>query len=89
MATDNPSRRRFLSGIATAAGALALSACKESYLDTLSQNGFRGFLSSAEDLTRTTQRFFLHPSSMAKEFTEADIAPKFRANGTTMPDSEE
>jgi DMSO/TMAO reductase YedYZ molybdopterin-dependent catalytic subunit len=84
-------RRRFLTSVATAAGALALSACKESYLDTLSEHGsgFRNFLSGAEDLTRVTQRFFLSPSSMAREFSEADIAPEFRANGSTNPDSPE
>src|SRR5579872_6261008 len=84
-------RRRFLTSVATAAGALALSACKESYLDTLSEHGsgFRNFLTNAEDLTRVTQRFFLHPSSMAREFSEADIAPEFRANGSTDPDSPE
>jgi DMSO/TMAO reductase YedYZ molybdopterin-dependent catalytic subunit len=84
-------RRRFLTSVATAAGALALSACKESYLDTLSEHGsgFRNFLTNAEDLTRITQRFFLHPSSMAREFSEADIAPEFRANGSTNPDSPE
>ena len=84
-------RRGFLTSVATAAGALALSACKVSYLDTLSEHGsgFRNFLTNAEDLTRVTQRFFLHPSSMAREFSEADVAPQFRANGSTNPDSPE
>jgi len=80
-------RRRFLLGTASAAGALALSGCD--VLDKASQGEVRNVLSSAEELTRTTQRFFLSPSSMAKEFTEADIAPKFRANGSTSPDDPE
>jgi DMSO/TMAO reductase YedYZ molybdopterin-dependent catalytic subunit len=80
-------RRRFLLGTASAASALALSGCDA--LDDASQGPFRNVLSSAEELTRTTQRFFLTPRSMAKEFTEADIAPKFRANGSTSPDDPE
>jgi DMSO/TMAO reductase YedYZ molybdopterin-dependent catalytic subunit len=80
------SRRGFLSGVGGAASTLVLAAC-----DDLSQqsSGFRKFLTNAEDLTRTTQRFFVRPSSMAREFSEADIAPKFRANGSTNPDSPE
>jgi DMSO/TMAO reductase YedYZ molybdopterin-dependent catalytic subunit len=86
---SNLSRRRFLSGFATVAGGVALSGCKG--LDDISAEdaGFRKVLSSAENLTRTTQRFFLSPSSMAKEFSEADLSPKFRANGSTNPDSPE
>src|SRR5205809_925237 len=84
------SRRGFLTSVATAAGALTLSGCN-GYLDGLSEqgSGFRNFLANAEDLTRTTQRFFVRPSSMAREFSEADIAPNFRANGSTNPDSPE
>jgi DMSO/TMAO reductase YedYZ molybdopterin-dependent catalytic subunit len=83
---NNLNRRRFLSGFATVAGGLALSGCKK--LDEISAQDadFRKVLSSAENLTRTTQRFFLSPSSLAKEFTEADMSPKFRANGSTNPD---
>ena len=80
-------RRRFLLGTTSAAAALALSGCD--VLDEASQGSFRNVLSSAEELTRTTQRFFLSPSSMAKEFSEADIAPNFRANGSTQPDDPE
>jgi DMSO/TMAO reductase YedYZ molybdopterin-dependent catalytic subunit len=84
---DILSRRRFLLSTASAAGALALSGCDA--LDKASQGSFRNVLSSAEELTRATQRFFLSPSSMAREFGEADIAPKFRANGSTNPDDPE
>jgi DMSO/TMAO reductase YedYZ molybdopterin-dependent catalytic subunit len=83
-------RRGFLTSVATAAGAFTLSGCN-GYLDSLSEQGssFRKFLTNAEDLTRTTQRFFVQPSSMAREFSEADIAPSFRPNGSTNPDSPE
>ena len=76
------SRRRFLTGFVPAAGAFALAGC-----DDLSQTpGFRNFLSSAEELTRSVQRFFLSPDSLAREFDEADLSPDFRANGSTDPD---
>src|SRR3990167_1623873 len=79
------SRRRFLTGFVPAAGAFALSGC-----DDLSQTpGFRTFLSSAEELTRSVQRFFLSPNSLAREFSEADLSPDFRANGSTDPDDPE
>jgi DMSO/TMAO reductase YedYZ molybdopterin-dependent catalytic subunit len=76
------SRRGLLSGLAATTGALFLSGC-----DELSQTPwFRNFLSSAENLTRTTQRFFLRPSSLAREFSEADISSVFKPNGSTDPD---
>jgi DMSO/TMAO reductase YedYZ molybdopterin-dependent catalytic subunit len=76
------SRRRFLTGFVPAAGAFALTGC-----DDLSQTpGFRNFLSSAEELTRSVQRFFVSPTSLAREFDEADLSPAFRANGSTDPD---
>lgn len=78
-------RRGFLSGVASAAGALVLSAC-----DDLSQSpGFRKVLGTGEDVNLRVQRFFLNPSSMAREFDEADISLKFRANGSTDPDGSE
>jgi DMSO/TMAO reductase YedYZ molybdopterin-dependent catalytic subunit len=86
------SRRSLLTGIALTAGSLAGVGAFAAGLvkrDQLSQNGFRPFLTNAEDLTRTTQRFFVRPSSMAREFSEADIAANFRANGSTNPDSPE
>jgi DMSO/TMAO reductase YedYZ molybdopterin-dependent catalytic subunit len=77
-----PTRRRFLQGLAPAVGALALSGC-----DALSRSPFfRDILFSAENLTRTVQHAILGEQSLAREFTEADISPAFRANGTTQPD---
>jgi DMSO/TMAO reductase YedYZ molybdopterin-dependent catalytic subunit len=76
------SRRRFITRLVPAAGALALTGC-----DDLSQTPwFRNGLSSAEELTRTFQRFLLSPDSLAREFSEKDISPDFRANGSTDPD---
>lgn len=76
-----PSRRRFLAGAATAVGAAFLAGC-----DAIGRTPwFRDALGVGEDLTMATQRFFLSPTSMAKEFTEADISTDFKANGTTNP----
>jgi len=81
MAKRAISRRRFLAGFAPAAGAVALSGC-----DDLSRAPwFRNVLFSAESLTETVQRSILTPDSLATEFTEADISPVFRANGSTNP----
>ena len=83
--TPSPTRRRFLAGIGVGAGAILLSGC-----DRLSQAPwFRNFLELGEDFNRTVQGFFLHPTTLAREFSEADIAPAFRANGSTDPDDPE
>jgi DMSO/TMAO reductase YedYZ molybdopterin-dependent catalytic subunit len=70
-------------GLAVAAGG-ALAGC-----DALSHNDTAvGVLRSAEALTNSVHRV-LGRRAMAQEFTRADIAPTFRANGTTMPLGEE
>jgi DMSO/TMAO reductase YedYZ molybdopterin-dependent catalytic subunit len=77
----NPSRRRFLSGLATGAGALMLAGC-----NNLGQTPwFRRMLELGEDANVAVQRFFLSPTSMAREFNEAEIATAFRANGSVNP----
>ena len=74
-------RRRFLTGLVPAAGALALTGC-----DGLSETPwFRDMLASSEELTIRVQRFFLSPDSLAREFAETDISSDFRANGSTNP----
>src|SRR5690242_3362319 len=78
------SRRRFLVGGASAAAAVTLAGC-----NPLDDSGFAQTMQSAEKLTETTQRFFLSPTSLAREFSEADISPAFRANGTKHPGSPE
>jgi DMSO/TMAO reductase YedYZ molybdopterin-dependent catalytic subunit len=73
-------RRRVLrTGLAVAAGG-ALAGC-----DALSHNETAvAVLRSAETLTESVHRV-LGRRAMAQEFPPSDIAPKFRANGTTMP----
>ncbi len=81
-----PSRRLFLTGAATTAGALLLSGC-----DQLSQTpGFRKVLYTGEDMTMLVQRALLSPSSMAKEFPEPRRSrptsrPTARPTRTTRP----
>jgi DMSO/TMAO reductase YedYZ molybdopterin-dependent catalytic subunit len=77
-------RRRFLSLAAAGAGSLLLGGC-----DELSQNdGVTAVLESAEELTMRAQRAILSDRSLAREFTEADLSPVFRSNGTSRPDGE-
>jgi DMSO/TMAO reductase YedYZ molybdopterin-dependent catalytic subunit len=74
-------RRGFLTrGLAAASTAL-LAGC-----DGLSdQPWVKRVLDSAETLTRVSQRALLSPTALAREYSEADLSPAFRANGSTDP----
>jgi DMSO/TMAO reductase YedYZ molybdopterin-dependent catalytic subunit len=74
-------RRDFLTrGLAAASTAL-LAGC-----DGLSdQPWVKRVLDSAEPLTRVSQRALLSPTALAREYSEADLSPAFRANGSTDP----
>jgi DMSO/TMAO reductase YedYZ molybdopterin-dependent catalytic subunit len=76
-------RRRFLMGGALGAGALALGGCDTGGPDTAAGK----ILRSAEGLTLAAQRRLQGRGALAREYTEADISPLFRVNGTSMPDS--
>jgi len=81
MHSQSTGRRRFLRRALAAGGALVLSGC-----DQLSRcEWFTGLLGSAEKLTFATQRLLLPRKAMAQEFTEADLSPSFRSNGTSNP----
>ncbi len=78
-------RRRFLVRAGAAASALALTGCTR-----LSQNRWvAGRLGEVENLTRWAQRLFAGSHALAPEFSKADIAPVFRANGTLNPDTDD
>lgn len=82
--TDKPvTRRRFLLGGALGAGAAALAGCDVKGTG----DAFGGVLRSAESLTLAAQRRLQGRRALAREYTEADISPHFRVNGTSMPDS--
>ncbi|GGC41222.1 molybdopterin oxidoreductase [Novosphingobium marinum] len=70
------SRRKLLGAGALGAGGLLLSGC-----DRLNSSpGFRSLLSNAEDMHMGSQRLF-NRNALAREYTEADMSPRFRANG--------
>ena len=74
-------RRRWLSGLAAAAGGAMLSAC-----DKLTMNpGVQKTLAGAEGLTRRAQRLVTNRTALAAEFPASEISPDFRANGSTSP----
>jgi DMSO/TMAO reductase YedYZ molybdopterin-dependent catalytic subunit len=78
-------RRRFLTLGAAGLGAALLSGC-----DRLSESSeFEDFLASAEGLTYRAQRLLGGRHALAREFTEADLSPVFKVNGTHMPEGEE
>ena len=70
------SRRKLLGMGAAGAGGLLLGGC-----DQLNKSpGFRGALIGVEDLTMSSQRLLMG-DALAREFTEADMSPVFKANG--------
>ena len=76
------SRRRF---VATGASGILLSGC-----DRLTHNeDFRGVLRSAEKLTMSAQRVVAPREALAREYSEADMSPFFRSNGTANPGTDE
>ncbi len=76
-------RRRLILGLGAGAGTLLLSGCDR--LSNLPQT--QSILGSSQWLTRRAQRALVARDALAPEFTRADIAPVFRANGTTRPDN--
>ena len=74
-------RRRFLSRGVAGASTLLLSGC----YDLSQKPWFTGLLDKVENLTRVAQHSFAGPHALAPEYSKADIAPVFRANGTLDP----
>jgi DMSO/TMAO reductase YedYZ molybdopterin-dependent catalytic subunit len=77
-------RRRFLRDTLALTGAVALGGC-----DKLSQTDWAPrVLGSATAVSHAAQSA-LSRNAMAREYTEADISPRFRPNGSTNPQSKE
>ncbi|AUW43222.1 molybdopterin-binding protein [Rhizobium leguminosarum] len=76
-------RRRFLIGATMTASALGLAGCDA----LVESHRTKSVLKIAEGFSMKTQRFLLGDDALAREFTEDDISPSFRANGTSMPDN--
>ena len=84
MPPGDQSKRRFLFGVGSF-GALFLTGC-----DRLSETEwFPKVLRTHETLSRGVHKLLGSRPSMAQEFTEADLSPFFRSNGTSMPEGEE
>jgi DMSO/TMAO reductase YedYZ molybdopterin-dependent catalytic subunit len=78
------SRRGFLwRGFAVVSAAL-LSACDAATTSTWVPK----VLARGEKVSRGVQRVITGRKSMAQEFTEADLSPSFRSNGTYSPEDE-
>jgi len=78
-------RRRFLARALGGAAALALSGCQK-----LSESDwFPKVLAVGERLSSGAQTLIVGRRAMAQEFTEADLSPSFRSNGTAQPQSSE
>ena len=74
-------RRRFLRGMLGSSAALLLGGC-----DRLSHSEwFVNVLSSAEKLNYLAHHLLASRTSMAQEFSETDLSPGFRSNGTANP----
>ena len=76
-------KRRFLSRALGGSGALLLGGC-----DKLNDSQwFPKVLASGESMSMGVHHLLGGGHSMAQEFTEADLSPTFRGNGTTNPDN--
>ncbi len=75
------SRRTALRSALASVGTLSLAGC-----DKLSNNAaFVDVLKSAQHLNHAAQRAVAGRKAMAQEFSQADVAAHFKANGTLMP----
>jgi DMSO/TMAO reductase YedYZ molybdopterin-dependent catalytic subunit len=74
-------RRKLLGRTLAGASATLLAGC----YDLSEKPWFTGLLGKVEDVTRTAQHLVAGPHTLAREYSKADIAPVFRANGTLDP----
>lgn len=78
---SDANRRKFLTRLTVGASAAVLAGC-----DKISQSaGGSDILKKGADLAYKVQRLFAGSEALAPEFSKADIAPVFRANGTLAP----
>ena len=83
--THQTNRRKFFRRLAGATGALMLAGC-----DKLSDSAWFGqVLSTGESLNKGAHHLLRTRKTMAQEFSEADLSPDFRSNGTSFPESAE
>jgi DMSO/TMAO reductase YedYZ molybdopterin-dependent catalytic subunit len=77
------SRRSLLARVFAGACAMALAGCDRLSESTL----FPKVLGVGEKATYRVQRLLLSRKAMAQEFTKADLSPRFRSNGTSVPNN--
>ena len=78
-------RRRFLEKMALASGAVLLGGC-----DRLAESeSFKSLLAKADAPTDFTLHALTPENTLVREFTEADLSPVFKANGSTNPQTPE
>ena len=81
--SDARARRRFLSRMALVGSGAFLAGC-----DRLSHSTwFANLLGAAEALDLAARNATRSRYSMAQEFSDADLSPSFRSNGTSNPDN--
>ena len=73
-------RRNFLARATAGAAMLTLSGCSS----LSQQKRVSDLLSDVEVLMRRAQRLFAGSHALAPEFSKANIAPAFRAHGTSI-----
>jgi len=82
--SDNE-RRKFLERMALAGGAVLLGGC-----DRLAANeSFKSLLAKADAPTDFALHARTPEDALVREFTEADLSPVFKANGSTNPQTPE
>jgi DMSO/TMAO reductase YedYZ molybdopterin-dependent catalytic subunit len=78
-------KRRTLARLAALVAAIPLAGC-----DRLSRAPwFTRMLDAAEPLNHAVQRLVSPHTTMAREYTKADLSPDFRSNGTAEPDDDD
>src|SRR5579871_6152630 len=81
----SPSRRSFLLRSLTAAAAAVLAGC-----DRISRSSWApGLLRTGERVNGGVQKALTPKNALAQEFSESDLSPEFRSNGTASPDDPE
>ena len=84
---DKPltSRRRFLGQALAVGGAAVLAGCDRLY----GNQTFRTVLASSDKLTELAFHALTPEDALAQEFTEAELSPYFKANGSVNPQTPE
>ena len=81
---SNNSRRRFIARLLLTASAAVIAGC-----DRISRSSWAPkLLRAGEAANRGTQRALTSKTGLAQEFSESDLSPEFRSNGTANPEDE-